>query len=189
MSQHHLHNLIGYIPQKAVLFDGTIGENIRFGKIDATDDEVWHALDVAQASDFVSSLPDGIESRVSQGGTNFSGGQKQRLAIARALIKNPQIYLFDDALSALDLKTDAALREAIRPELDNSVAIIVAQRISTIMNADQILVMDEGRIVGQGTHEELLRSNKVYREIAQSQMTEEELIEGGFLAEEVLVHE
>jgi ATP-binding cassette subfamily B protein len=189
MSQHHLRDLIGYIPQKAVLFDGTIGENIRFGKDGASDEDIWHALEIAQAADFVSALPERIESHVSQGGTNFSGGQKQRLAIARAIIKNPAIYLFDDALSALDLKTDAALRDAIRPELKNSVAIIVAQRITTIMDADQILVMDEGCIVGHGTHEELLGSNKVYREIAQSQMTEEELIEGGFMAEEVSTHE
>jgi ATP-binding cassette subfamily B protein len=188
MTQHDLHELIGYIPQKAVLFDGTIGENIRFGREDATDEEVWRALEIAQARDFVEALDDGLDSRVSQGGTNFSGGQKQRLAIARAVVKNPEIYLFDDALSALDLKTDAALREAIAPEFAKSVAIIVAQRISSIVDADQILVMDEGCIVGRGTHEELLRDNQVYREIALSQMTEEELIEGGLIAEEVMSH-
>jgi len=188
MTQNHLRDLIGYVPQKAVLFDGTIAENIRFGKSDATDEDVWKALEIAQASEFVSTLPEGIDSFVAQGGTNFSGGQKQRLAIARALIKQPKIYLLDDALSALDLKTDAALREAIAPELEGSVAIIVAQRISTIINADQILVMDDGRIVGRGTHKELLRSCQVYREIAESQLTEEELIEGGLLAEEVQAH-
>jgi len=183
MTQHHLHELVGYIPQKAVLFDGTIAENIRFGKEDATDDEIWHALDVAQAADFVRALPDGLDSRVAQGGTNFSGGQKQRLSIARAIIKHPRVYLFDDALSALDLKTDAALREAIEPEFKKAVAIIVAQRISSIIDADQILVMDEGCIVGRGTHEELLKTNQVYREIAESQMTAEELIEGGYIKE------
>jgi len=175
MSQHYLHELIGYIPQRAVLFDGTIAENIRFGKEDATDEEIRSALATAQALDFVEQLDDGLDSFVAQGGTNFSGGQKQRLAIARAIVKHPQIFLFDDSFSALDLKTDAALRAALEPHLKRAVTIIVAQRISTIVDADQILVMDEGRIVGRGTHDELLRDCQIYREIAASQMTEEEL--------------
>ena len=184
ISQHRLRESIGYVPQRAVLFNGTIAENIRFGKSDATDEEVWRALEIAQASDFVSALPDGIESHVAQGGVNLSGGQKQRLAIARAIVKKPRIYLFDDAFSALDLKTDAALREALKPELKNAVTLIVAQRISTIVDADQILVLDEGCVVGRGTHDELLATNRVYREIAQSQMTEEELAESGFTCSE-----
>ena len=178
MSQHHLHGLIAYVPQKAVLFTGTIADNIRFGKEDATEEEIGHALAIAQAAEFVAAEEEGIESTVAQGGVNFSGGQKQRLAIARAIIKRANIYLFDDSFSALDLKTDAALREALVPELTDSVAIIVAQRISTIVDADQILVLDEGRIVGRGTHIELLDSCDVYREIAESQLTPEELIAG-----------
>jgi ATP-binding cassette subfamily B protein len=180
MSQHYLHELIGYIPQRAVLFDGTIAENIRFGREDASEEEIEAALELAQAFDFVSELDEGVDSFVAQGGTNFSGGQKQRLAIARAIVKDPQIFLFDDSFSALDLKTDAALRAALAPMLRKAVTIIVAQRISTIVDADQILVMDEGRIAGRGTHDELMRDCRIYREIAQSQMTDEELAEQGF---------
>jgi len=174
-SQYDLHDRVGYIPQKAVLFSGSIADNIRFGKPDATDEEVIAALKTAQAADFIDELDEGIESYVAQGGTNFSGGQKQRLAIARALVKRPEIYLFDDSFSALDLQTDANLRAALRPLLKDSLAIIVAQRISTIMDADQIIVLDEGKVVGKGTHEELLASNAVYQEIAKSQLSEEEL--------------
>ncbi|MCL2881468.1 MAG: ABC transporter ATP-binding protein/permease [Coriobacteriia bacterium] len=174
-TQYDLHDRIGYIPQKAVLFSGTIAENIRFGKPDATDEDVMDALSTAQAEDFIEEQEEGIEAYVAQGGTNFSGGQKQRLAIARALIKKPQIYLFDDSFSALDLQTDANLRAALKPLLKNSLAVIVAQRISTIMDADQIIVLDEGKMVGLGTHKELLSSNKVYQEIAKSQLSEEEL--------------
>ena len=186
MSQHYLHELIGYIPQKAVLFDGTIANNIRFGKEDASEEEILAALEIAQARNFVEEQDEGIESFVAQGGTNYSGGQKQRLAIARAIVKHPSIYLFDDSFSALDLKTDAALREALKPYLTDTVTIIVAQRISTIVEADQILVMDEGRIVGKGTHEQLMGECQVYREIAQSQMTDEELAEQGFERPEIV---
>ncbi|MCL2024252.1 MAG: ABC transporter ATP-binding protein/permease [Coriobacteriia bacterium] len=179
LSQHRLHELIAYAPQQATLFSGTIAENVRFGKEDATDDEVEQALDIAQATAFVATQSDGIDSPVSQGGANFSGGQKQRIAIARAIVRRPGIYLFDDSFSALDLKTDAKLREALVPELAGSVALIVAQRISTIADADAILVLDGGRIVGHGTHHELLACCKVYQEIAASQLTPEELAEGG----------
>ncbi|MCL2332596.1 MAG: ABC transporter ATP-binding protein/permease [Actinomycetia bacterium] len=174
-TQYDLHDRVGYVPQKAVLFSGTIADNIRFGKPDATDEEVREALKTAQAEDFIEELEEGIEAYVAQGGTNFSGGQKQRLAIARALVKKPQIYLFDDSFSALDLQTDANLRAAIKPLLKDSLAVIVAQRISTIMDADQIIVLDEGKVVGLGTHDELLANNTVYQEIAKSQLSEEEL--------------
>jgi len=174
-TQYDLHDRIGYIPQKAVLFSGTIAENIRYGKPDATDDEVMQALQTAQAGDFIAEQEEGIEAYVAQGGTNFSGGQKQRLAIARALVKKPQIYLFDDSFSALDLQTDANLRAALKPLLKESLAVIVAQRISTIMEADQIIVLDEGKMVGLGTHKELLENNTTYQEIAKSQLSEEEL--------------
>ena len=174
-TQYDLHDRVGYIPQKAVLFSGTIADNIRYGKPDATDEEVREALETAQARDFIDELEEGIEAYVAQGGTNFSGGQKQRLAIARALVKKPEIYLFDDSFSALDLQTDANLRAALKPLLKDSLAVIVAQRISTIMDADQIIVLDQGRMVGCGTHEELLAGNTVYQEIAKSQLSEEEL--------------
>jgi len=173
--QKEVHDRIGYIPQKAVLFSGTIADNVRFGKPDASDDEVIDALKVAQAWEFVRELTDGIEAPVSQGGKNFSGGQKQRLAIARALIKHPEVYLFDDSFSALDLQTDAALRSALRPLLTESIQVIVAQRISTIQDADTIVVLEEGKMCGLGTHAELLANNQVYREIASSQLTEEEM--------------
>ena len=154
LNQHVLRSKIGYVPQKAVLFTGTILDNIRYGKEDATEEEVLHALDVAQATDFVSKMKDGIQSLIAQGGTNVSGGQKQRLSIARAIVRKPEIYLFDDSFSALDFKTDAQLRAALKAETKESTVIIVAQRVSTVMEANRILVMDEGRVVGCGTHEE-----------------------------------
>lgn len=170
-----LRALIGYTPQKALLFSGTVADNLRVGKEDATEAEMWRALEVAQASDFVEKLTEKLDAPVAQGGLNFSGGQKQRLAIARALIGHPQIYLFDDTFSALDMATDAKLRAALAPETREAVVIIVAQRISSVVQADQIIVLDNGRIVGIGTHNQLLRENQVYQDIASSQMTEEEL--------------
>ncbi|HEX5588615.1 MAG TPA: ABC transporter ATP-binding protein [Acidimicrobiia bacterium] len=164
---------IGLVPQKPFLFTGTIASNLRYGKADATDDELWEALEVAQARDFVAAMPRGLESRVAQGGTNVSGGQRQRLAIARALVKKPDVYLFDDSFSALDLATDARLRAALDPVIRDAAVVIVAQRISTILNADQILVIDEGRNVGLGTHDELLETCPTYVEIVESQMAQE----------------
>lgn len=175
LSQEALRSKIGLVPQKAILFSGSLKENIRYGKEDATDEEILHALDIAQASDFVSHMPEGINSHIAQGGTNVSGGQKQRLSIARALVRKPEIYIFDDSFSALDFKTDAILRKALRKETLNACMIIVAQRISTIMDADKILVLDEGKIVGQGTHKELLETCSIYKEIALSQLSKEEL--------------
>ncbi len=175
ISQKELRSMMGYAPQKAVLFTGTIRSNMQYGKPDATDEEIWHALDVAQAKDFVSELPKGLDSYVEQGGSNFSGGQKQRLSIARALVSKADILIFDDSFSALDFKTDAELRKALAVEAKDSVVVIIAQRISTVMNADTILVMDGGRVVGKGTHEELKETNSTYQEIMNSQMREEEL--------------
>ena len=177
MDGETLFSLIGFIPQTASLFSGTVRENVCFGKPDASDEEVWHALELAQAADFVRKLPQGLDSHVSQSGTNLSGGQKQRIAIARALIRRAEIYIFDDSFSALDFKTDAALRLAIRDELKDSAVIVVAQRVGTILSAEQIVVLDEGSIAGVGTHEELLQSCSVYREIAESQLSPEELSE------------
>ena len=174
-SQHQLRSRIAYIPQKAVLFTGTLADNIRFGKEDASEDEIIEALTIAQAWDFVKDLPDGLESEVAQGGTNFSGGQRQRLAIARALVKKAEVYIFDDSFSALDLQTDARLRQALKPLQKDSTIIIVAQRIMTIQDADQIMVLEDGRIGGIGTHDELMASNTVYQEIAASQLTAEEV--------------
>ena len=170
MNQQELRSKIGYVPQKAVLFTGTIRDNILYGKEDATDEEVRHALDIAQATDFVSKMKEGIESPISQGGTNVSGGQKQRLSIARAIVRKPDIYLFDDSFSALDFKTDAQLRAALKKETKDSTVIIVAQRVSTVMDATRILVMDEGHVVGMGTHEELLQTNEIYQQIVESQL-------------------
>ena len=170
MNQQELRSKIGYVPQKAVLFTGTIRDNILYGKEDATDEEVRHALDIAQATDFVSKMKEGIESPISQGGTNVSGGQKQRLSIARAIFRKPEIYLFDDSFSALDFKTDAQLRAALKKETKDSTVIIVAQRVSTVMDATRILVMDEGHVVGMGTHEELLQTNEIYQQIVESQL-------------------
>jgi ATP-binding cassette subfamily B protein len=165
---------LGLVPQKAYLFSGTIRSNLRYGKPDATDDEMWAALEVAQGRDFVEALPEGLDAPVSQGGTNFSGGQRQRLAIARALVRKPGIYLFDDSFSALDLATDARLRAALKPETRDAMVVIVAQRVSTIKDADLILVLEDGRVVGRGTHHELLAGSPTYQEIVTSQMTAEE---------------
>ena len=170
LSQQELRLKIGYVPQKAILFTGTIKDNIRYGKEDATDDEIKHALDIAQATDFVSRMEKGIESEISQGGKNVSGGQKQRLSIARAIVRKPEIYLFDDSFSALDFKTDAKLRAALASETKDATVIIVAQRVSTVMDATRILVMDEGRVVGCGTHDELLKTNEIYQQIVASQL-------------------
>lgn len=170
-----LRSRIGFVPQKALLFTGTITDNIRFGKEDATEEEIAHAASIAQATEFISGMPDGYETQIAQGGTNVSGGQRQRLSIARALVRKPSIYLFDDSFSALDFKTDAKLRAALKPETADATVIIVAQRVSTVMDADRILVLDEGRIVGNGTHKELMATSEVYREIALSQLSEEEI--------------
>jgi ATP-binding cassette subfamily B protein len=165
---------IGLVPQKAFLFSGTVRSNLLHGKPDATDEELWHALEVAQGRDFVERMPEGLDAPIVQGGTNVSGGQRQRLAIARALIRRPEIYLFDDAFSALDLSTDARLRAALRPETRDAIVVMVAQRVSTIRDADLVLVMEDGRVVGRGTHGELLDGNETYQEIVASQLTEEE---------------
>lgn len=175
LSQKELRDNIGYVPQKAMLFSGTIDSNIKYGKEDADVNEVLTALDCAQATEFVSELPNGVESSIAQGGSNVSGGQKQRLAIARALVKKAPVYIFDDSFSALDFKTDAKLRRALTKYTENAVVLIVAQRVSTIMNAEQIIVLDEGKIVGKGTHKELLKTCPEYREIAESQLSKEEL--------------
>ena len=177
---------IGFVPQKGVLFSGTIASNLRFGKDDATDEQIWEAAEIAQASDFIAEKKEGYDSAIAQGGSNVSGGQKQRLAIARAIAKQPQVFIFDDSFSALDLKTDAALRRALAKKVADKTVIIVAQRISTILHADQILVLNDGRIVGKGTHEELLRGCETYREIARSQMSAKEL---GMEEQEVSVNE
>jgi len=175
MDLKSLRNKIGYVPQKGVLFSGTIDSNIRYGNDDASPEEVERAAKIAQAWDFIQEKEDGLEDPIAQGGTNVSGGQKQRLSIARAIAKNPEIYIFDDSFSALDYKTDVVLRRALKKETKDATTLIVAQRISTILHADRILVLDEGRVVGQGTHKELLKSCDVYRQIAMSQLSEEEL--------------
>ncbi len=160
---------IGLVPQKAYLFSGTVASNLRYGRPDATEEEMWRALDIAQAREFVAAMPEGLEAPIAQGGTNVSGGQRQRLAIARALIKRPYVYVFDDAFSALDVTTDARLRAALRPHLADAISVIVAQRVSTVESADRILVLEDGRVVGQGRHEELLHTSSTYREIVMSQ--------------------
>jgi ATP-binding cassette subfamily B protein len=165
---------IGIVPQKPYLFSGTVASNLRFAKEDATDEELWRALEIAQATDFVSAMPGGLDARIAQGGTNVSGGQRQRLAIARALVRRPGIYLFDDSFSALDLATDARLRGALSPVVADAVTVIVAQRVSTIKNADQILVIEDGRTVGLGRHHELLETCPTYAEIVASQLSAEE---------------
>jgi ATP-binding cassette subfamily B protein len=165
---------IGLVPQRPYLFSGTVASNLRYGKPDATEDELWAALATAQARDFVEAMPEGLNAPIAQGGTNVSGGQRQRLAIARALVKRPEIYVFDDSFSALDVSTDARLRSALKRDVAGATFIIVAQRVSTIMDADQILVLDDGRIVGQGTHEQLLETSETYSEIVSSQLTAEE---------------
>ncbi|MCT1806431.1 ABC transporter ATP-binding protein [Dermabacter hominis] len=164
-----LHGRLGYVPQRPYLFSGTVASNVRFGRPEASDEEVWRALTIAQARDFVAEMPEGLDSPIAQGGSNVSGGQRQRLSIARALLSKPDIYLFDDSFSALDLQTDARLRSALKPETREALMVIVAQRVSTITNADLILVLDHGRIVGRGTHEELLATNETYQEIVASQ--------------------
>ncbi|MDQ1145868.1 ATP-binding cassette subfamily B multidrug efflux pump [Bacillus sp. SORGH_AS 510] len=175
LTQEKLRKKIGFVPQQAVLFTGSISENIRYGKEDATDDEVQHAATIAQASEFITTMEDGYNAMIAQGGTNVSGGQKQRLSIARALVRKPEIYIFDDSFSALDFKTDAKLRAALKEETGDSTLLIVAQRVSTIMDADQIIVLDHGRIAGIGAHKELLETCPVYREIVLSQLSEEEI--------------
>lgn len=172
MTQHTLRDHLAYVQQKAWLFSGTIASNLRYGNADATDEQLMHAADVAQAGDFIRSLPDGLNPFVAQGGTNFSGGQKQRLSIARALVKKPELYIFDDSFSALDFKTDAALRKALAKERQDAAVLIIAQRVSTIQHADQIVVLNEGQMVGLGKHEELLQTCPVYREIYESQTKE-----------------
>lgn len=175
LSLEQLRQQIGFVPQKGVLFSGTIASNLRFGNREATEEELQKAAEIAQALDFITEKPDGFDSSIAQGGTNVSGGQKQRLTIARAIAKNPSVYVFDDSFSALDLKTDAKLRAALGEYVQNSTILLVAQRISTILHADQILVLEEGNIVGKGTHEELLQSCEVYRQIARSQLSASEL--------------
>ena len=178
ITQHELRDQIGYVPQKGLLFSGTIASNLQYGKEDATEAEMLEAAETAQAMDFIREKEHGLDEEVAQGGTNVSGGQKQRLSIARALVKKPKIYIFDDSFSALDFKTDKALREALKEKVGDSTIIIVAQRINTIIDADQILVLDEGSLAGKGTHDELMQTCDVYREIALSQLSEEELERG-----------
>ncbi|MGG3470487.1 ABC transporter ATP-binding protein [Neobacillus pocheonensis] len=175
MTQESLRKKIGFVPQQAVLFTGTIAENIRYGKDHASEEEVQHAAEIAQATEFISTMPEGFQSVIAQGGTNVSGGQKQRLSIARALVRKPEIYIFDDSFSALDFKTDAKLRAALKEETVDSTVLIVAQRVSTIMDADQIIVLENGEIAGIGKHKELLETSSVYREIVMSQLSEEEI--------------
>ncbi|GAA3899053.1 ABC transporter transmembrane domain-containing protein [Microbacterium invictum] len=165
---------IGLVPQRAFLFAGTVASNLRYGDTDASDEDLWRALELAQARDFVEALPEGLDAPIAQGGTNVSGGQRQRLAIARALVKRPELYIFDDSFSALDLRTDAALRRALDTHLPEATRIVVAQRVSTVQGADQIIVLDHGRMVGRGTHDELLETSETYREIVESQLAAEE---------------
>jgi ATP-binding cassette subfamily B multidrug efflux pump len=174
MRQQDLWKRVGIIPQKAFLFSGTIASNLRYGDENASDDELWHALEVAQGRAFVEEMAEGLESAIVQGGANVSGGQRQRLAIARALVKRPEIYVFDDSFSALDFKTDALLRAALRREVRDATVLIVAQRVGTIMNADRIIVLEGGAIAGIGTHHELMETCETYREIVYSQLSEEE---------------
>lgn len=174
-SQEEVRSKIGFVPQKAMLFTGTIADNIRFGKQNATQDEIEHAARIAQAEEFISKMENGFDSDIEQGGSNLSGGQKQRLSIARALVRKPDLYIFDDSFSALDFKTDAKLRAALKDETKYATVLIVAQRVSTVVDADRIIVLEDGRIVGTGTHRELLETNDVYREIVESQLSEEEI--------------
>jgi ATP-binding cassette subfamily B protein len=169
-----LSRAVGFVPQKPYLFSGTVASNLRYGNPDATEAQLWHALETAQARDFVAAMPEGLDAKIAQGGTNVSGGQRQRLAIARMLVHQPEIYLFDDSFSALDYSTDARLRTALAKETSEATVVIVAQRVSTIRNADRILVLDGGLLVGSGTHGELMDSNETYREIVLSQLTEQE---------------
>ncbi|HYW81845.1 MAG TPA: ABC transporter ATP-binding protein, partial [Spirochaetia bacterium] len=175
MAQEDLRQRLGFVSQKAVLFNDTVANNIRYGREDASDAEVAHAAETAQALEFILAMPEGFQSVIAQGGTNVSGGQRQRLAIARALVRKPEIFIFDDTFSALDFRTDARLRAALKNETAESTVIIVAQRVTTVMDADRIIVVDDGRVAGMGTHRELIRTCEVYREIASSQLSEEEL--------------
>jgi ATP-binding cassette subfamily B protein len=175
VTQHELRDLIGYVPQRGSLFKGTIESNLKYADENATEEELRKAAEIAQAMEFINEKPEGFNSEISQGGTNVSGGQKQRLSIARALVKKPKIFIFDDSFSALDFKTDSALRKALKTETASSTLLIVAQRISTIKNAEQIIVLDEGKVVGIGTHEELMANCTTYQEIALSQLSKEEL--------------
>jgi ATP-binding cassette, subfamily B, multidrug efflux pump len=177
MSQEHLRAKIGFVPQKAVLFTGSVDDNLRYGKEDASEDEIRHAADVAQASEFITKMPEGFDSLIAQGGTNVSGGQMQRLSIARALVRKPEIYVFDDTFSALDFKTDAKLRAALKGETRDATVLIVAQRVSTVIDADQIIVLDEGRVAGIGTHRELMKTCEVYSGIVSSQLSAAEIAE------------
>jgi ATP-binding cassette subfamily B protein len=175
VKQSDLRDQIGYVPQKGMLFSGTIESNLRYADEDASDETLKEAADIAQASEFIFDEPEGFTGEISQGGSNVSGGQKQRLAIARALVKKPPIYIFDDSFSALDFKTDSTLRRALKEKTGESTVLIVTQRVATVKNADQIIVLDEGRVVGLGTHHELMDDCETYQEIAHSQLSEEEL--------------
>jgi ATP-binding cassette subfamily B multidrug efflux pump len=174
MDRAELWSHIGFVPQKAFLFSGTVASNLRYGNGDATDEELWHALSVAQGKDFVEEMPGGLEEPIAQSGANVSGGQRQRLAMARALVKTAEVYIFDDSFSALDFKTDSMLRAALKREMADACVLVVAQRVSTIMHAEQIVVLDEGTIAGVGSHEELLQTCETYKEIVYSQMSAEE---------------
>jgi ATP-binding cassette subfamily B protein len=175
LDRQDLWKRIGMIPQRAFLFGGTVASNLRYGDETASDEDLWRALDIAQGRQFVSEMPEGLEGPITQGGTNVSGGQRQRLAIARALVKQPDIYVFDDSFSALDFRTDARLRAALARELSEATVIIVAQRVGTILHADRIVVLEDGRVAGIGTHDELMKTCETYREIVLSQVTEEEV--------------
>ena len=175
VTQKELRNAIGFVPQKGVLFSGTIETNIKYSNENMSDEQMKLATEIAQATEFIEQKPDQYDSEIAQGGSNVSGGQKQRLSIARAVAKDPEIFVFDDSFSALDYKTDAKLREALKEKTENKTVIIVAQRINTILNADQIIVLDDGKIAGKGTHEELMKNCEVYRQIALSQLSKEEL--------------
>ena len=175
LSQHKLRSLLGFVPQKAVLFSGTIASNVKFAGEQVTDDKMIEAAKIAQAMEFIEQKEEKFDSPIAQGGTNVSGGQKQRLSIARAIARQPKVFLFDDSFSALDYRTDAVLRKALNEKISDATVIIVAQRISTILHADQIIVLEDGTIAGIGTHEELLADCETYREIARSQLSEEEL--------------
>jgi ATP-binding cassette subfamily B protein len=174
--QSDLRDKIGYVPQKGTLFSGTIESNLRYADEDATDETLKQATDIAQASEFIFAKPEGMDAEIAQGGLNVSGGQKQRLAIARALVKKPPIYIFDDSFSALDFKTDSALRKELKQKTGNSTVLIVTQRVATVQSADQIIVLEEGHVVGQGSHDQLMQDCETYQEIALSQLSREELL-------------
>lgn len=175
VTQHSLRDKIGYVPQKGTLFSGTVESNLRYAEENASEEAIREALDIAQATEFVFANPDGVKAEIAQKGTNVSGGQRQRLSIARALVKKPPIYIFDDTFSALDFRTDAALRRALHEKTGDSTLLVVTQRVSTVKNAEQIIVLDEGRVVGKGTHHELMENCETYQEIALSQLSMEEL--------------